>query len=101
MYLLLTFGDHRSYRNGDINFHINSYMDFLEKIEITASIGHIARFSKSGIPIYNSEVPDTAGRKTRTRTLAIAKHFAFQVNAKKFSSLAIKSLLLLQLMLLL
>ena len=36
---------------------------------------HIARFLKSGIPIYNSEVPDTADRKTRRkrkRTQAIA-----------------------------
>ena len=40
-------------------------------------------FLKSGIPIYNSEVPDTAGRKTRRRriTQAIAKRFAIHVNA--------------------
>ena len=65
MYLLTKFGDHRSYRNGDINSYINSYMDTLEKVELTASIGHIAIFLKSGIPIYNSEVP--TGRKTRRR----------------------------------
>ena len=35
----------------------------LEKAELFASIRHIRRFLKSGIPIYNSEVPDTAGRK--------------------------------------
>ena len=40
-------------------------MDTLEKAELTASIRHIERFLKSRIPIYNSEAPDTAGRKTR------------------------------------
>ena len=38
-------------------------MDTLEKAELTASICHIARFLKSGIPVYILEVPDTAGRK--------------------------------------
>ena len=42
-----------SYKNGDINSYINSYMDTLEKAELTASIQHIVRFLKSGIPIYN------------------------------------------------
>ena len=44
----------------------------------------IARFLKSGIPIYNSEVQDTAGRKTRRkrrRTQATAKRFAFYTNS--------------------
>ena len=57
MYLLAKSGGHRCYRNGDINSYINSYMDILGKAELTASIRHIARFLKSGIPIYNSEVP--------------------------------------------
>ena len=39
----------------------------LEKAEITASIRHIARLLKTGVPIYNSDVPDTAGRKTRKK----------------------------------
>ena len=82
MYLLAKFGDHRSCRNGDIDSYINSYMDTLEKTEFAASIQHIARFLKSGIPIYISEDPDTAGRKTRRRTQAIAKRFAFYANAK-------------------
>ena len=57
-------------------------MDALEKDELTVSIHHIVTFLKSGIPIYNSEVPDTAGRKTaRGRTQAIAKYFAFYTNA--------------------
>ena len=59
----------------------NSYMDILEKAELTASMRQIARFLKSGKPIYDSKVPDTAGRKTRTRrTQAIPKRFAFHAN---------------------
>ena len=81
MYLLDKFGDHWSYRNGDINSYINSYTDIFEKDELTALIRHIAIFAKSGTPIYNSDVPDTAGRKTK-RTQAIAKPYAFHANAK-------------------
>ena len=59
-------------------------MNTLEKAEHTASICHIERFSKSGILIYNSKVPDMAGSKTRRRriTQAIAKRYAFHPNAK-------------------
>ena len=64
MYLLAKFGDHKSYRNGDVN-SFNFYMDTLEKAELTASIRCIGRFIKSGRPIYNSEVPDTAGKKQK------------------------------------
>ena len=42
-------------------------MDSLEKAELTTSIGHIAKFLKSGMSIYNSEVPDMTGRKTRRK----------------------------------
>ena len=83
MYLLAKFGDHRSYKNGDINSGINSYMDILEKVEPTAWIPFIARFLKSRIPIYNSGVQDTAERRRR-RTQAIAKRFASYVNAIRF-----------------
>ena len=60
-------------------------MDSLEKIELTASIHHIGKFLKSGIPIYNSEVRDTSGRKMRRsrrrrRAQAIAKHYVFDAN---------------------
>ena len=51
-------------------------MDTSEKAGVTSSIGHIATFLQSGIPIDNSQVPDTAGRKTRRkskRKQAIAK----------------------------
>ena len=82
MCLLAKFGGHRSYRKGAIN----SDIDTLGKAKLAASICHIARFLKSGIPIYNSEVPDTTGTKTTTTrrgTQAIAKCFAFHANAMK------------------
>ena len=63
MCILVKFGDHRSYRNGDINY----YMDTMEKAELTASIRHIAIFLKSRVPIYNFEVQDTAGRKNEMK----------------------------------
>ena len=88
MYLLAKFGDQRSYRNGDINSYVNSYMGTLEKAEPTTSIRHIGRFLKSGILIYNSKVPDMAGRKARRRqrrrrrTQTIAKRYAVHANPK-------------------
>ena len=86
MYLLAKCGSHRSYGNGDINSDISSYMNALEKAELTALVRHIERLSKSGILIYNSAVPDTAGRKTRRRRAqAIAKHIVFYENAKRQS----------------
>ena len=63
------YGGHRSNGNGDINCYINSYMDTLGKPKINASIGHIERFSKSRIPIYNSEVSATAGRKKKKKEM--------------------------------
>ena len=78
MYLLAKFGGYRFYRNGDISSYIKYYMDTLEKGELTTSIRHVARFIKSGISIYNSEVTDAAGRETR-RTQAIAKRFLFYI----------------------
>ena len=63
-------------------------MDTLEKTELTARIGYIAIFLKSGILIYNSEVPKMPVRKTRRgrrrrRAQAIAKRYAFHANAVK------------------
>ena len=90
MYLLVKFGDHRSYRNRDINSYTNSYMDTLEKPELAALIRHIAIFLKSGMPIYNYEVPNTADRRRkrkrrrrrrRRRTQAITKRHEFHANA--------------------
>ena len=51
------------HRNENINSYINSYMDTLEKAELTAWIHRITRFLKSRILILNSEVPEKAGRK--------------------------------------
>ena len=44
MYLLVKFGGHRSYRNGEVNNYINSDMIILEKAELNASIRHIENF---------------------------------------------------------
>ena len=55
-------------------------MNTSEKAEFAASICHIARFSKSRIPILSSKLPDKTGRKTRTQ--AIAECYSFHTNAK-------------------
>ena len=90
MYLLAKFGSHRSYRNGDVNYYISSYKDTLEKAELTTSLCHIARFLKSGIPIYSSEVLDTAGRKMKRRRIqAIAKRCALDANAINYVTIAL------------
>ena len=84
MYLSAKFVDHRFYKDEDINAYINSNIDTLEKAELTAPICHIARFLKSGISIFNFEVPDTAAiEKERRRTETIAKRSAICVNAIK------------------
>ena len=87
MYLLAKFGSHRSYGNGDIKSYFSSYMNTLEKAELSASVRQIERFSESRIQIYNSKVPDTAGRRTRSRrrrrrrTQVTAKRYTFHTNA--------------------
>ena len=86
MYLLAKFGGHRSHRNGDINSYINSYMKTSEIAELTTSLSHIEGFSKSRIPIYNPEVPDTAGRKTTARRAQTIKvRYLFHTNALKLA----------------
>ena len=86
MYLLGKFGRHRFYGNGYISY-INSYVITSEKSELNASIHHIERILKSGILIYNSEVPGTADRKRRRRrrrrTQANAKRCAFHADTIK------------------
>ena len=57
MYLPANVGGQRSHGNEDINSYTS------KKAELTASICHIERFLKSTIPIYNSEVSDTAQKK--------------------------------------
>ena len=84
MYLLAKLGSDRTDGNGHINSYVNSYMNTFEKAELTDLVCHIERFLKSGIPICNSDLSDTAGRKTRRRrrAQAIAKHFAFYTKSK-------------------
>ena len=61
-------------------------MNTLEKAELTSSVHDIERFSKPGIPIYKSKVPDMADRKARRRkrrrTQAFAKRYAFRASAE-------------------
>ena len=97
MYLLAKFNCHRPYGNGDINFYINFSMITSSEAELTSSARDIERFSISGIPIYNVEIPGMACRNTRrktqakyhafhanatTRTHAVAKRYAFHANNK-------------------
>ena len=56
MQLLSKFGDHRSYRNGDINSYNNSYIDTPEA-GLTTSIRQIAILLKSGIQDYRFKIP--------------------------------------------
>ena len=77
MKLLLKFGVHRSYRNGDIN----SYNSSEKRAKLIASICRIERFSESKTSIYNSEISDTAGRTTRRGTQVIAERYPFPANA--------------------
>ena len=67
---------------------IETKISILRSILACASIRHTVRFLILGIPIYNSEVPDTAGRKMRRRKRrekAIAKRFAFHENSNRQS----------------
>ena len=68
MYLLVTFGGHKSYGNGDINSHINFYINFWEKSELTASV-RLRDFQNQEYRFTFH----TAGKKTRKRTQTIAK----------------------------
>ena len=58
-------------------------------MKLIALVCHIERFSKSGIPNYNSEVPDTSGKKTkrreRRRKKTIAMRYVFHTNTKNSS----------------
>ena len=62
IYLLAKIGDRTSYRNRNVNPYINSYMNISEKVEPTARILYIERFSKSGILIDNSQVIEKSRR---------------------------------------
>ena len=64
----------------EISILISIIKQYLKKTELTASIRYTEKLSKSGMPIYNSNVLDTVERKTITRTQAIAKCYVY--NAK-------------------
>ena len=78
MYLLANLGNHRSYGYKNINSYVNSYMNNLNKADLTSSIRHIERFSNSEIPIYNSKVPEKMNR-----IQAVAKCYAYETNATR------------------
>ena len=50
-------------------------MGTLKNAELSALILHIARFLKSGIPIYNSNVPETATKKKQQKNTGHYKAF--------------------------
>lgn len=54
-------------KEGDISHYINSYMNNLEKAELTASAHNTERISKSGIPINNSKLSDTACKSEKKK----------------------------------
>ena len=68
---LVKFGDHRSYRNGDINSYINFNKDTSKKNELTASIIYIAIFSKSERAICNIEIYNLSSGCHFTRFLVV------------------------------
>ena len=58
-------------------------MNILEKAELITSIHHVDRFSKSAIPIHNSEISEILDRRKKRK--AIAKRYALQANAVKMA----------------
>ena len=59
------------------------FLDIQATIECEFTLKRVSdMIITSGIPIHNSESPDTAGRKT-TRTQATEKYHAFHVNTTK------------------
>ena len=83
MYLLTKYGGHRSDRNEDVSSYINSYMNILEKAELTTPIRHIARFLKSGIPIYNFEVPEYGCQKNKKKEKNTGNWKVFGISRKR------------------
>ena len=88
IYLLPKFGEYRSYRNGnsiEVLISIRTWIPW-KSLNSPPWSCRIPKYLKSGIPIYNSEIPDTAGRKTRRRrkrrTQAISKCYVFHADAK-------------------
>ena len=92
MYLLAKLGGHSSYGNGDINSYISSYMDALEKAELSTSVRHIERFLNQE---YQFTVPKSWMRLSEKQAegeiekQAVAKRYAFHANANCLGPLAL------------
>ena len=69
--------------------HVNSYTNTLEKAELNVFVHHIEEFSKLGIQIYNSEVLEMAGRKTRSKAQMNAKRYAFPTKASSYTNIVV------------
>ena len=54
-------------------------MNIPEKAELMVLIHHFGRFSNWGIPIYNTEVPESLGKRKKEE-IAITKLYALQAN---------------------
>ena len=76
--MLAKFDGDWSFGNGVIHSCVNSYMNTSKEVELKASVCHVETFSKSGMTIFNSEVPE----KFLTRVKkAIAKRYPLQASA--------------------
>ena len=82
MYLLAKFGDHKSYRNGDINSYIKSYMDTLGNAEFTTSIRRIARFLKTNTDL-RFRSPGYGRQKNKKKKKKTCNCKAFAVSRKR------------------
>ena len=80
MYLVVYFGNGE---NGDIKSYISSYVNILEKAELTTAVIHIDRISKSRIPIYNSKVQTQADRKKRRQLQNFRRLTSMSSNIKE------------------
>ena len=80
MCLLAKFGDYRSSRTGDTNSYINSYMNTLQKVTLTASIRYIAQCLKSGITNLQFTSPRYGWQKNETKKKNTDNYEAFCVN---------------------
>ena len=67
-------------------------MNTSEKAELTVSVRRSERFSKSGIVIFNSDVPDTAYRKTTTTARKRTQATALQSVMMHFKRTQLKNI---------
>ena len=89
MYLVAKFGNGG---NRDISSYIRSYMSTFEKAELTASVHHVDRISKSGILIYNSEVQTRMTEKKKKNNIKKDIKVFFSLKIVKTSVLKISTM---------